>query len=550
MQHAISSGWRQTKRKWHAGVIVQQSVPATKLPGTKSERGIATARAGKIALGLLLVVAALLRISVTLLHHNLIWPDEIFQVVEPAHRLVFGNGLVAWEWVVGMRSWIFPGVIAGVLWIEHFFVSGPPFETIAIQLFMIACSLLPVAVAYKWGERLDGVRGGVIVGGFLAVWVDLIYIAPHPLSDVISSDVLMAGLYVALPLTTRPGFSRLVVAGALFGLTLALRMQMAPGLLAAAICACGLRPKDWIAITLGGAIVLLFSGILDWLTLGTPFQSIWLNFWLNVVKGVSSDIGTAPAAFFFVYPLLLWGVASALIIAQIMIGGRRFPALLVVALTIFASQSLFAHKEWRFIFPALPPLITLCGIAAIKEARDLEAFTSRYISSRHVPDILLLGIWLVLSLLVGAGPYYRSLWTFGNETVDAFAYISQQPHVCGVDVAGIRWIATPGSAALPPDTPIYANHFTSILHDAPAYNVALADVTYRIPGSLYRRAACFAGSFSSDGQPTHVDCVWVRAGGCIAGIAAIPTPIWPGYFLNKDGTPRQDRIQMYQRRPL
>ena len=42
-------------------------------------------------------------------------PDEVFQSVEQAHRLVFGTGLVPWEFVYGTRSWVFPGALAG-LW--------------------------------------------------------------------------------------------------------------------------------------------------------------------------------------------------------------------------------------------------------------------------------------------------------------------------------------------------------------------------------------------------------------------------------------------------
>src|SRR3954471_24350465 len=157
----------------------------------------------RIALACLLVLAAGLRIWVANFQPNMIWADEVYQVVEPAHRLVYGTGLIAWEYVVGMRSWIFPGAIAAVLWLGRLFGSDPAFKLIPVQLFMVLSSLVPVGVAYRWGERLDGLRGGLIVGGFVAVWVDLLYFAPHPLSDVIAGDVLMAGLYAALPLTTR-----------------------------------------------------------------------------------------------------------------------------------------------------------------------------------------------------------------------------------------------------------------------------------------------------------------------------------------------------------
>lgn len=38
-----------------------------------------------------------LRLYPTLIEPSMAWPDEIFQTVEPAHRLVYGSGLVPWE---------------------------------------------------------------------------------------------------------------------------------------------------------------------------------------------------------------------------------------------------------------------------------------------------------------------------------------------------------------------------------------------------------------------------------------------------------------------
>jgi len=56
-----------------------------------------------------------LRLMPVLFLPSLNWDDEIFQATEPAHRLVFGYGIVAWEFQLGMRSWILPGTIAGLL---------------------------------------------------------------------------------------------------------------------------------------------------------------------------------------------------------------------------------------------------------------------------------------------------------------------------------------------------------------------------------------------------------------------------------------------------
>lgn len=503
----------------------------------------------RMALACLLVLAAGLRIWIANFQPNIVWPDEIYQVVEPAHRLVYGTGLTAWEYVVGMRSWLFPGMVAGVLWLGHLFGSAPAFKLIPVQLFMVLCSLIPVAVAWRWGERLDGVRGGVIVGGFVAVWFDLIYFAAHPLSDVIAGDIFMAALYAALPLTTAPSARRMLVAGALFGLTFVLRMQLGPALLVAAIFACGRDLRSWGAMMLGGSGVLLAAASLDWITLGTPLQSIWLNFWLNVVKGVSHEFGIVTSFFFVGLPLVSWGViASVIVVSQLIIAGRRFPALLAVVVTIFAVQSLFLHKEWRFVFPALPPLITLCGIAAVQELSDLRRFLAER-RSRAIPlTAMVLGVWSLMSLSAAMGSIHVQEWTRRRELIQAFDLAAHQPGLCGLNLVGVPWPATPGSAALPGKTPIYLDLSVDNPRATAAYNAAVSNILVSLPAPSYRRVNCFHGTQNDNERSYASACVWVRDGGCTSGSAKTPRPNWPRYFLNRDGTLRLDRVQMYQQR--
>jgi hypothetical protein len=499
----------------------------------------------RIALACLLVLAAVLRVWVARFQPNTIWPDEYYQVVEPAHRLVYGNGLMAWEYVLGMRSWIFPGAVAGMLWVGRLLGSEPAFKLLCVHGFMVLASLLPVWVGYRWGEKLDGVRGGLVVGGFLAVWVDLLYMASHPLSDVIVSDVLMAALYTALPLTAQPGSRRLVAAGALFGLTLVLRFQLGPALLVAAIFTCGRNLRAWRALLIGGTIVVLASGVLDWVTLGTPFQSIWLNLWLNIAKGISSDYGTAPALYFILAPKFYWSAPIAvLVFAQAVIGGRRFPALFAVALVILLTQSAIAHKEWRFIFPALPVLVTLCGIAVIREMQD---FAGQRASStrRNMFAAGALLIWTSASAAAAMTPGYRYHWTSRSELVKAFALASDQPGLCAVNLIDIEWIDTPGSAALPTGVPIYSDLPPNAVHASSAYNVAIGTQKVSLPG--YRRIACFRGSANLLGVLQKTACVWTRAGSCTTGSAKLPPINWPLYFADPHGLARQDRIQPYLR---
>lgn len=44
-------------------------------------------------------------------------PDEYWQSLEVAHRLVFGYGYLTWEWTEGIRSYLHPALIACLYYI-------------------------------------------------------------------------------------------------------------------------------------------------------------------------------------------------------------------------------------------------------------------------------------------------------------------------------------------------------------------------------------------------------------------------------------------------
>src|ERR1700722_17105526 len=56
----------------------------------------------------------LFRLLNSLLVSSYIDPDEFWQSLEPAHRLVFGYGYLTWEWrkESAIRSWLFPLIFA------------------------------------------------------------------------------------------------------------------------------------------------------------------------------------------------------------------------------------------------------------------------------------------------------------------------------------------------------------------------------------------------------------------------------------------------------
>ena len=72
-------------------------------------------------------------------------------------RLAFGNGVIYWEYFYGARSWLVPGVVAGVLKLFDLVGLGQPWWYVgAVKLLFCALSLAVPAAMYWAGRRHFG----------------------------------------------------------------------------------------------------------------------------------------------------------------------------------------------------------------------------------------------------------------------------------------------------------------------------------------------------------------------------------------------------------
>ena len=76
---------------------------------------------------------------------GLVWPDEIFQTSEPAHRPVYGSGLVAWEFQLGVCDWLLPGLVAGMMELSRIIGDGPDYYLPVIAIGFASLAAAPVA---------------------------------------------------------------------------------------------------------------------------------------------------------------------------------------------------------------------------------------------------------------------------------------------------------------------------------------------------------------------------------------------------------------------
>ena len=410
-----------------------------------------------------LALAASVRVALALALPNLFWPDEIYQTIEPAHRLVFGNGIASFEWQIGLRSYVVPGALAAIIAATAPLGGGSTGYLAAIAVALSLLSLWPIAAAARVAGAACGKNAALLAAVLLAVWFDLVYFAPKALTEVIAGNLLLPA--VAIGMLAAPNARRTVfAASALLATATMIRPHLGPGAAVAWLWFVARAPRArGAAALLGGALPVLAFGMIDWFTHGQPFESLLVNVRFNVAEGHSLDWGWLPKHYYGVYLWRTWTPPVALCFGALwLVSLRRAPLPAVVAVAILGSHSLLGHKEYRFVYPALPLL--LLGVA-IGAATLVERMHAR---QRAAATVAVAVLFTVASLFAGAD-FHRaktptglgddraatSYWTAFGDELRAMRCVSLRDDVRGVAITGIQWQFSGGYSWLHHDVPLY-----------------------------------------------------------------------------------------------
>jgi phosphatidylinositol glycan class B len=133
---------------------------------------------------------------------------------------------------------------------------------------------------------------------------------------------------------------------------------------------------------LGGLGVALGLGALDWATWGRPFHSFFAYVDFNVLSGQAArQFGASPPGFYlwpFLSGLPLWFWA---VVPQGLSAMRRrlaLPLPLFCAVAYLAAITATAHKEERFLYPALVLLVLTAAPALATFVLGRESARSRW----------------------------------------------------------------------------------------------------------------------------------------------------------------------------
>ena len=428
----------------------------------------------------LVIAAVVLRLVPVIFEPSLNWGDEIIQATEPAHRLVYGYGLVAWEFQLGMRSWLLPGMIAALMELARIAGDGPGFYLPAIAIGFALLASAPVVCCFLWCYRWFGLAGAAVAGLAAALAPELVYFGARTLSEVAAAHLLVVAFYLIEPGYRVTSRRRLVAAGILFGLVCLLRIQIAPAVAVVALWPARHDGRARLPALAGGFLAAVaFGAALDWLTLGYPLASIWRNFYYNLYLGVSSDFDINPWYYYLAGELGIWLSVAPLVAVLVVLGARRLPVLAIAALVVIAVHSAIGHKEYRFIYPAIVLFMTLAAIGLAELASWGEQRLRQHGWCRGVARatgvVLPSAVWAAVAYSVWSGGIIAHLRQRDHDQLLAMTFVRHLPSLCGVGVDWDEaWVWDGGYSYLHRPIPMYwPTDQRALLADASAFNVLI-----------------------------------------------------------------------------
>uniref|UniRef100_Q01YE9 Alg9 family protein mannosyltransferase n=1 Tax=Solibacter usitatus (strain Ellin6076) TaxID=234267 RepID=Q01YE9_SOLUE len=395
-------------------------------------------------------LALVLRMAVAILFPGFEHPDEVFQMLEQAHRLAFGNGFIPWEFDEGVRSYFFVGILAGIFRSAERVAPGS--YLLAARLALSLFSLVTVWFSWAILRRFYGPRAAVI-GAFLsAVWVELVYFGPKAHNEVMAAHLMLIGLYLAFPYIEDVRPWRLVLGGLLLGLAFCLRIQLA--LVMGVLWLAMLLVNGWrraLYCTVGALVGAAIAGMVDFMTLPYPYASIIGYYKINIIDQVSTKFGHAPWHFMLLGFARVWSGALILFFWFLVEGVRKSrPMLLLVALAggLILAHSAVAHKEYRYVYPALPLLL-------VPIAAGIDRVMARLYPNNSAALAATLAGIAALSLVIASSANFRQHFYRSYGETKAFQMIRNSQDACGVALHLVHWGETPSYSVLHRNIPIY-----------------------------------------------------------------------------------------------
>jgi hypothetical protein len=391
LQLVLSRRFEDPPRALHEPATVDREPPV---------RASSAVAAAAWSLGTYLLIGFALRLPAILFANGYDFLDQQFQYVDPAWHLATGGAWhQPWEWIDGLRSHVYPGLLAGIFrGLMSLGLVEPMWQMRAVRAVHAVCSLLPLwlfwLVVVRWRPQPSTRLPLLLFAGSGL----LVTSGVQP-----SGPAFGATLAVAAALAVHGPRWFPLLGGLCLGFAFCCRFQ--EGLFGPALLAVLLVQRRWGAafgFGIGCLPGMLLQGLLDLQLHGSFLATVWNYVDGNLNGGAAAKWRQQPWWFYAVagvVPVLALVPPWFRVAGQRCVAGARIlPGAAAAAVLHLGLHSCIGRKAMRFEYGALALLVAVVavGIGAVATRERLARW--------HVGALLAVhGGWLL----------YASFW-FGN----------------------------------------------------------------------------------------------------------------------------------------
>ncbi len=413
-------------------------------------------------LHLIAIIGLAIRLILALNFDTIYHPDEIFQYVEQAHRWEFGYGNIPWEYRYGVRSWILPGFITGLLHLLRILhIEDPNIYVPAIKIVFCIFSISIIYSVYIITRNIASEKAARLASVIACFWYELIFFASKAMPEVLSTYLVAVAIAC---LVTKPQTRNSILFGISCGLVTILRYQYLPIVIVLFVLAAfKWSKKQILLISMIVIIAVIGAGYVDYLTWGSFFASYYNNYLYNSIYKVSEIFGIEPFSYYFT-----GGASIVTVVSYFLISRNNKPWIIFISiLSIIIPHSLTAHKEFRFIFAVVPLCIILVSIvlaSGFKPDQSIEPVIMFLVKKSPVKNLNVFKICKFIALKIFAFLLAITMFLLITgvlnfpkiqSTLSAYLFLHREPDLFAVFNNYSSWVNTGAYYYLHRNIPIY-----------------------------------------------------------------------------------------------
>lgn len=381
-------------------------------------------------LGIILILAAVLRLVSVIFAKGWGMLDDHFLVIEVAQSWADGEDVSLWlpstlgnEGPTG-HSFFYVGL--HFLFFSLLNLTGPDdpqLKMMLVRLIHGAFSMITVYLGYKIAEKVSGKENARLVGLLLAVYWFMPWLSVRNLVEIVATPLLMLGTWMIIRQARYEKFFRTFFwSGFVIGLAFSVRYQtmfFAGGMGLALLFRKQLRE----ALIFGGGYlvsIVLVQGSIDLFVWGRPFAELEEYVTYNLDNAYTYLTGK-----WYKYMGLFAGIfippLSLLLLAGFFVHWRKNLIVFLPTFLFLAFHSAFPNKQERFVLTVIPFLIIL-GISGMYIIAEKWNWLRQH-------RVIITGTWILfwvinVILLVPVSVMYSK-----KARVEAMTYLYKSPAV-------------------------------------------------------------------------------------------------------------------------